>query len=82
MHTKCIGSTSCFLSTSRQRGKKFLAGENVRMGNDHTLFAVNTGVVKMTKWDKNKKRNVVHVLAEDGSVSDAKGLKYSIPYSG
>ena len=52
------------------------------MGNDHTLFAVNTGVVKMTKWDKNKKRNVVHVLAEDGSVSDAKGLKYSIPYSG
>ena len=51
------------------------------MGNDHTLFAVNTGVVKMTKWEKNRKRNVVHVLAEDGSVSNAKGFKYSIPYS-
>ena len=69
------------ISTIRQRGKKFLAGENVRMGNDHTLFAVNTGVVKMTKWEKNRKRNVVHVLAEDGSVSNAKGFKYSIPYS-
>jgi len=62
----------------RQRGKKFLAGENVRMGNDHTLFAVNTGVVKMTKSEKNHKRNVVHVLAEDGSVSTAKGMRYSI----
>lgn len=67
---------------NRQRGKKFLAGENVRMGNDHTLFAVNSGVVKMTKSEKNHKRNVVHVLAEDGSVSTSKGMRYSINYSG
>lgn len=66
----------------RQRGKKFLAGENVRMGNDHTLFAVNTGVVKMTKSEKNHKRNVVHVLAEDGSISTVKGARYSIPFPG
>lgn len=52
------------------------------MGNDHTLFAVNTGIVKMTKWEKNKKRNVVHVLAEDGSVSMDKGVRFTIPYTG
>jgi ribosomal protein L27 len=52
------------------------------MGNDHTLFAVNTGVVKMTKSEKNHKRNVVHVLAEDGSISTVKGARYSIPFPG
>ncbi len=48
----------------RQRGKKFLCGENVGMGNDHTLFALAAGVVKMEKSAKNKKRNIVHVVAE------------------
>lgn len=52
------------------------------MGNDHTLFAVNTGVVKMTKSPKNHKRNVVHVIAEDGSVSMDKGARFTIPYDG
>ena len=51
--------------SNRQRGKKFLAGENVRMGNDHTLFSVGTGVVRMTKSEKNHKRNVVHVISEE-----------------
>ena len=48
----------------RQRGKKFLCGDNVGMGNDHTLFALTAGVVKMEKSVKNKKRNIVHVVAE------------------
>ena len=48
----------------RQRGKKFLCGENVGMGNDHTIFALAAGVVKMEKSVKNKKRNIVHILAE------------------
>mmetsp|Transcript_20468 Transcript_20468/g.30818 ORF Transcript_20468/g.30818 Transcript_20468/m.30818 type:complete len:140 (+) Transcript_20468:62-481(+) len=48
----------------RQRGKKFLCGDNVGMGNDHTLFALAAGVVKMEKSVKNKKRNIVHIVAE------------------
>ena len=46
----------------RQRGKKFYAGENAGMGKDHTIFALNDGVVKMTRLPTNKKRNVVHVV--------------------
>ena len=30
----------------RQRGTKFLAGKNVGIGRDHTLFALKDGVVK------------------------------------
>ncbi len=30
----------------RQRGTKILAGENVRTGTDHTLYAVKAGKVK------------------------------------
>eukprot|EP00986_Skeletonema_menzelii_P010485 scaffold5099_cov135-Skeletonema_menzelii.AAC.7 len=48
----------------RQRGKKFLCGENVGMGNDHTIFALAAGVVKMEKSVHNKKRNIVHIVAE------------------
>ncbi len=29
----------------RQRGTQFKAGNNVKVGRDHTLFAINTGVV-------------------------------------
>ena len=46
----------------RQRGNKFRAGENVGMGKDHTIFALKPGVVKFTRLESNKKRNVVHVL--------------------
>ena len=45
----------------RQRGQKFRAGNNVGMGKDHTLFAKVEGMVKMTRMETNKKRNVVHV---------------------
>lgn len=45
----------------RQRGKKFLNGDNVGMGRDHTLFATATGVVRMSRSPTNRKRNFVHV---------------------
>lgn len=32
----------------RQRGTKILAGKNVRVGKDHTLFADKAGVVSFT----------------------------------
>jgi large subunit ribosomal protein L27 len=32
----------------RQRGTKILAGKNVRVGKDHTLFADKPGTVKFT----------------------------------
>lgn len=33
----------------RQRGTKFAAGNNVKVGRDHTLFAVSNGKVKFGK---------------------------------
>ncbi len=38
----------------RQRGTKFLAGENVKRGADDTLYAKKTGVVKFTTKRKKK----------------------------
>lgn len=38
----------------RQRGTKILAGENIRVGKDHTLFAGKGGTVKFT--ERRKKR--------------------------
>ena len=32
----------------RQRGTKWHAGKNIRMGNDDTLYAMTAGVVKFT----------------------------------
>ena len=40
----------------RQRGTKFHAGENVGMGKDHTLFALENGKVEfVTRGPKNRK---------------------------
>ncbi|MDV6320487.1 50S ribosomal protein L27 [Chromohalobacter sp. HP20-39] len=40
----------------RQRGTKFHAGSGVGIGKDHTLFALNNGVIKFeTKGPKNRK---------------------------
>ncbi|BCA90503.1 MAG: 50S ribosomal protein L27 [Halomonas sp.] len=40
----------------RQRGTRFHAGTGVGLGRDHTLFALNDGVVKFeTKGPKNRK---------------------------
>lgn len=52
----------------RQRGTKILAGENVRVGRDHTLFAVREGKIKFSEKRKTsfkgtwKKFKVVNVL--------------------
>mmetsp|Transcript_14033 Transcript_14033/g.30547 ORF Transcript_14033/g.30547 Transcript_14033/m.30547 type:complete len:129 (+) Transcript_14033:138-524(+) len=48
----------------RQRGKKFLVGENVGMGNDHTIFAKVGGRVTLERSAKNRRRNFVHVVPE------------------
>lgn len=44
----------------RQRGTRFFPGDNVGMGNDHTLFAKADGVVKFQQ--KAKKRRYIHIL--------------------
>lgn len=41
----------------RQRGTKFLPGENVRRASDDTLFAIVTGVVKF-EWAKRGKKQI------------------------
>ena len=38
----------------RQRGTKHHPGENVRIGKDHTLFALTDGTVKFIKKKNNK----------------------------
>jgi large subunit ribosomal protein L27 len=55
----------------RQRGQKFRAGSNVGMGKDHTLFALTSGTVHMSRLPTNRKRNLVHVrpVAEAASQS-------------
>jgi len=46
----------------RQRGSKMLAGQNVSMGRDDTLFALADGFVHFTTRGRRKKQ--VHVLVE------------------
>lgn len=54
----------------RQRGTKMMAGANVGVGKDHTLFALKEGVVsfklvRKTNFDGQVvKRNKVNVLAQ------------------
>ena len=43
----------------RQRGTEFHAGEGVGMGRDHTLFALNDGVVKFATKRKFNRRYVM-----------------------
>lgn len=51
----------------RQRGTKFMAGKNVRVGKDHTLYAAIDGIVsfrdkRKTKFDGSMvKRKLVEV---------------------
>ena len=55
----------------RQRGTKIMAGKNVGMGKDHTLFALKSGVIEFTdKRHTNfdgtwKKKKVAHVKETD-----------------
>ncbi len=49
----------------RQRGTKFWPGDNVGIGKDHTLFALETGNVKfVTKRNDRTYATVVPKLAE------------------
>lgn len=48
----------------RQRGSRYLAGKNVGMGKDFTLFALKEGRVK---FDRANRR--VHILAETAAAS-------------
>ena len=51
----------------RQRGTKFWPGDNVGMGRDHTLFALETGAVKfVTKRDE---RTFVTVVPAGGDLA-------------
>ncbi|MBI2048584.1 MAG: 50S ribosomal protein L27 [Parcubacteria group bacterium] len=48
----------------RQRGTRVIAGKNVGMGKDHTLFALTDGIVKFrstmkTRFDGRKRRHAV-----------------------
>ena len=44
----------------RQRGTRFHPGENVGRGSDDTLFALVDGLVKFTRWGRDRKR--VHIV--------------------
>lgn len=39
----------------RQRGTRFLPGENVGLGSDDTIFALTDGVVKFERHGKSRK---------------------------
>ena len=47
----------------RQRGTRFHAGENVRVGKDHTLFATAEGVVQFVVKGPHKRKFVQVVSA-------------------
>jgi large subunit ribosomal protein L27 len=44
----------------RQRGTRFFPGQNVGLGKDDTLFAMIDGLVRFTRWGRDRKR--VHVV--------------------
>ncbi|KAG2231500.1 ribosomal L27 protein-domain-containing protein [Thamnidium elegans] len=48
----------------RQRGTKFHAGDNVGMGKDHTLYALEPGYVRFYKDPQQSKRRLVGIVNE------------------
>lgn len=66
-HAKRLGvkkSDGCVVKTGnilvRQRGTKFHAGENVKVGKDDTLFALCDGVVRFERLGKKRKQVSVY----------------------
>lgn len=55
-HGETVGSGEILI---RQRGTKFRAGDNVKVGRDHTLYAIGTGVVNIKQ---RMGRNVISVI--------------------
>ena len=51
----------------RQRGSHIVAGNNVGMGRDYTLFALITGLVKYEPEKRTKKRVSVYNESQDPS---------------
>ncbi len=47
----------------RQRGTRFMPGQNVGVGGDYTLYAKVDGVVRFEHVTKNKKRVSVYPVA-------------------
>ena len=60
----------------RQRGKGVLPGDNVKLGRDYTLFATETGRVKMIKRriqdPQLKNKRVTKVIVSVEKAEDAK----------
>ena len=50
----------------RQRGTRFHPGVNVGLGKDHTLFALNDGIVEFRKRRNNKSFVSVITVDEEG----------------
>jgi large subunit ribosomal protein L27 len=51
----------------RQRGTRFHPGDNVGKGSDDTLFAMIDGLVRFTRWGRERKR--VHVVPLEAAES-------------
>lgn len=55
----------------RQRGTKFMAGENTKYGSDYTIYALKSGIVKFSTKTKKKfdnssrKVKVINVLEKN-----------------
>lgn len=47
----------------RQRGTKFLAGQNVKLGRDFTIFSLIEGLVKFERLNKKKLKISVYPKA-------------------
>ncbi len=54
----------------RQRGTQFYPGDNVGMGRDHTLFAMQTGTVRFSRYGRDAKKIsiVPHTILVPGTV--------------
>jgi len=47
----------------RQRGTKYHAGNNVKLGRDHTIFSLVEGLVKFERLDKHRLKISVYPAA-------------------
>lgn len=54
----------------RQRGSVFLAGQNVGVGKDYTLFALKNGILEYKTTSKNRKKVCINLSSWDNIVQD------------
>lgn len=55
----------------RQRGTKYLPGENVGVGRDHTLYAMVDGTVKWGPFSRERRQVTIQPAAEAQTVATA-----------